>query len=170
MSTKQQTDKPYREVSLGSREIVVEQKGDVMYIRLKQELGPYPDRMTDRLDYWAEHAPDRTFIAKRVPAGGEWKRITYKEARDTARRIGQALAKRKLSADRPIAILSGNDLEHMMLQLGAQYAGVPFSAISPSYSLVSTDHAKLRHIFGLLTPGLVFAASGGIPSLRVAAT
>ncbi len=133
--------------------------GGVVYVRLAQALGEYPARMTDKLDYWAEHTPDRTYIAKR-DAGGEWKRISYREARDLGRRIGQALVNRGLSAERPIAIVSGNDLEHAMLALGAMYAGIPYSPLSPSYSLLVTDYAKLRHIFGLLTPGLVFAASG----------
>ena len=32
--------------------------------------------------------------------------------------------------------------------------------ISPAYSLISKDFAKLRTIMELLTPGLVFAADG----------
>jgi len=152
--------RPFRDVKLGSREVVVERgAAGAVYVRLAQALGEYPARMTDKLDYWAEHAPERTFIAKR-DAGGEWKRISYREARDMARRIGQALVDRGLSAERPIAIVSGNDLEHAMLALGAMYAGIPYSPLSPSYSLLVTDYAKLRHIFGLLTPGLVFAANG----------
>ena len=152
--------RPFRDVKLGSREVVVERgAGGVVYVRLAQALGEYPARMTDKLDYWAEHAPERTYIAKR-DAGGEWRRISYREAREGGRRIGQALVNRGLSAERPIAIVSGNDLEHAMLALGAMYAGIPFSPLSPSYSLLVTDYAKLRHIFGLLTPGLVFAASG----------
>lgn len=144
--------RPFRDVQLGSREVVVERNAEgVTYVRLAQPLGPYPARMTDRLDYWAEHVPDRTYIAKRLPGpngvGGEWGRITYAQARTLARNIAQALVDRGLSAERPIAILSGNDLEHAMLALGAMYAGVPYSPISPSYSLVSTDFGKLRHIF-----------------------
>ena len=161
--------RPFRDVELGSREVAVEHNAEgVAYVRLTQPLGPYPARMTDRLDYWAEHAPDRTFIAKRVN-GGDWRRITYAEAHTTARSIGQALVDRGLSADRPIAILSGNDLEHAMLALGAMYAGVPYSPISTAYSLVSTDFGKLRHIFSLLTPGLVFAASGNQFAKAIAA-
>lgn len=129
------------------------------YVRLQLPLGPYPARMTDRLDHWAQHTPDRTFIAQRAK-DGSWQRLTYAEAAQRARRIGQALAQRPLSAQRPIAILSGNDLEHALLGLGAMYAGVPFAPISTAYSLVSTDFGKLKHIFKKLTPGLVFAASG----------
>ncbi|MBS2961377.1 feruloyl-CoA synthase, partial [Klebsiella pneumoniae] len=53
-----------------------------------------------------------------------------------------------------------NDLEHLQLSLGAMWAGIPFSPISPAYSLVSADYGKLRHVLGLLTPGLVYAADG----------
>ena len=57
-----------------------------------------------------------------------------------------------------MAILSDNDLEHLSVALGAMWAGVPFSPISAAYSLMSTDHGKLRHIVGRLSPGLVFAS------------
>ena len=40
------------------------------------------------------------------------------------------------------------------------FAGVPFAPISPAYSTVSQDYGKLRHILGVLTPGLVFASLG----------
>src|SRR5215470_5181088 len=62
--------------------------------------------------------------------------------------------------ERPIAILSGNDIEHALLALAAAYVGIPHAPISPAYSLVSSDFGKLRHVVNLLTPGLVFAADG----------
>ena len=152
--------RPFRDVKLGSREVMVEREaGGVVYVRLAQPLGEYPARMTDKLDYWAEHAPERTYIAKRV-YGGEWDGSAIARLARWRGGSAQALVDRGLSAERPIAIVSGNDLEHAMLALGAMYAGVPFSPLSPSYSLLSHGLCKLRHIFGLLTPGLVFAASG----------
>ena len=75
------------------------------------------------------------------------------------RRIGAALLTRNLSAERPIVILSGNDLEHALLGLAANYVGIPYAPISPAYSLISSDFGKLRHIVNLLTPGLVFACN-----------
>src|SRR5438094_103937 len=69
-----------------------------------------------------------------------------------------AWLKRDLSAERPLAVLSGNDIEHALLHLGAMYAGVPYAPISPAYSLLSSDFGKLRYIFDLMTPGLVFAS------------
>jgi feruloyl-CoA synthase len=154
------TTTPIREIRLAPTSVIMARKPDgTIYVRSVLELGPYPRRMTDRLDYWAERTPDRTFIAQRTKEG-PWRRLSYSQAAEQARRIGQALVQRPLSSKRPIAILSGNDIEHALLGLGAMYAGVPFSPISTAYSLVSKDFGKLKHIFKSLTPGLVFAASG----------
>ncbi|HLI85815.1 MAG TPA: feruloyl-CoA synthase [Bryobacteraceae bacterium] len=151
---------PVRHVRIAPSEVVIERApGGIVYARSPQPLGPYPEKLTGRLDHWAAVAPDRAFIAKRAPTG-EWRRLTYAEAREKGRSIAQSLLNRGLSADRPIAILSGNDLEHALLGIGALYAGIPYAPISPAYSLVSTDFAKLRHILQLLTPGMVFAARG----------
>lgn len=44
--------------------------------------------------------------------------------------------------------------------MGAMLAGVPFSAISPAYSLISQDFGKLKHVFEVLTPGMVYVSDG----------
>lgn len=72
------------------------------------------------------------------------------------RSVAGALRKRGLGPDRPIAILSGSSIEHGLLTFAALHAGVPFASVTPAYSLLSSDHAKLRHVVSLLTPGLVF--------------
>jgi feruloyl-CoA synthase len=38
------------------------------------------------------------------------------------------------------------------------YAGIPYCPVSPAYSLLSQDFAKLRHVCDLLQPGLVFVS------------
>jgi feruloyl-CoA synthase len=73
------------------------------------------------------------------------------------RRIGAALLERGLSVERPVAILSENSLEHLLLMLAALHVGVPCAPVSPAYSLLSKDFARLRYVFNLATPGLVFA-------------
>jgi hypothetical protein len=72
--------------------------------------------------------------------------------------VGQALLDLGLSVERPVAILSGNDLEHLTLALGAHVGRRALRAGLAAYSLVSQDYGKLRHILGVTTPGLVFAA------------
>ena len=149
-----------RPVRLGPLGVTVEHRaGGSIYLDPLHPLGPYADRLTERLVHWAAHAPDRTFMAQRDERG-EWRRLTYAEALESARRIGGALLERGLSAERPLMILSGNDLEHALLALGALHAGVAYVPVSPAYSLLSTDFAKLRHIVALTTPGLVYAADG----------
>ncbi len=96
----------------------------------------------------------------RAAPDGEWIRLSYADVLQSARRIGQALLDRGLSAERPLVILSGNDLEHFQLALGAMYAGIPYAPLSPAYSLVATDPAKLRDLIEQLTPGALFACDG----------
>ena len=74
------------------------------------------------------------------------------------RRIAQALLERGLSAQKPVAILSDNSIDHALLALGAMHVGIPAAPISPAYSLMSKDFAKLKAIFELVQPGLVYAA------------
>ncbi len=146
----------YRPVTIGNPGVEVRRDGEFWYLRSREALGDFPERLTDRLVSGAARHPERWLIARRGPDGA-WIGITYAQMLQRARAIGQALRDRGLSAERPIAILSGNDLEHFQLALGAMYAGVPFAPISPAYSIVSTDFGKLRHTLGVLRPGLVYA-------------
>ena len=148
-----------RPVRLCAPEVLVDRRPDgMLYLKSSRTLPDYPARLTDRLVHWANAAPDRVFMAER--ADGRWRTITYRETLDKVRRIGAALLTRNLSAERPIAILSGNDMEHALLGLAANYVGIPYAPVSPAYSLISSDFGKLKHIFDLLTPSLVFACDG----------
>src|SRR4051812_38720844 len=150
---------PTRAVRLGSADVNVERRTDgSILLRSPHSLGPYPVCLTDRLLHWARVAPDRRFIAQRDEAG-EWRALTYGETLAQVRAISQALLDRNLSAERPLAILSDNDIEHALLALAAMHVGIPYVPISPAYSLLSSDHAKLRYVMKLMTPGLVFASS-----------
>ncbi len=149
-----------RPVTLGPQDVTVDHRSDgAMLLRSPQPLGRYPDKLTERLEFWAAETPGQVFLAQR-DANGDWRTVTYEQALEFARRIGEALLARNLSAERPLVILSGNDIEHALLALGALYAGIPHAPISPAYSLMSGDFGKLRAILKLLTPGLVFAADG----------
>ncbi len=115
--------------------------------------------MVAKLLHWAAEAPTRVFLAERGPDGA-WRRLTYSEAAGLSARIAQALIDRGLSAERPVMVLSENGIDHALLLLGAMQAGIPLAPISPAYSLMSTDKGKLKHIFALLRPGLVYASDG----------
>ncbi|MFC3615343.1 feruloyl-CoA synthase [Lutimaribacter marinistellae] len=129
---------------------------------LMQQKDPLPDHLptlADYLDKWADATPDQPWIAQR-DKGDDWRKITYAEARDAARRIGASLLAMGLGADRPLLILSGNSLEHALLGAACFYVGIPYAPVSPAYSLVSEDHAKLKDIAALLKPGAIYAEDG----------
>jgi feruloyl-CoA synthase len=147
-------------LSFGPPEVSVERRPDgALLVRARHELGPYPPAITHWLDHWAKVTPDRVYLAER--AGDGWRKLTYAQVRDAARRIAQAIIDRGLSVERPVAILSGNSLDHALIGLGAMVAGVPYAPISPPYSLVARDFAKLKAILATLTPGLLFVDDGG---------
>ena len=153
----------YRPLAFGvTRGVLREGAGGVTYLSAEQPLAPYPHRMTDRLVHWAEAAPERTFIAQRARnadgSRGDWVHLSYSEMYAKARAIAQALLDRGLSAERPVAILAENSIDHALMAFGCLLAGVPHSPVSTPYALVSKDFEKLRHVMDTLTPGLVFAA------------
>ena len=151
--------------------------GGLVYVRSPHVLGPYPLRITERLEYWAARAADRTFLARRA-ASGAWDRLTYGQTLARVRAIAQGLIDRKLADGRPIAILSGNSIDHALLALAALYTGIPHASIAPAYSLATADFTTLRYVWQMLEPALVFAdlraydpalaavAGNGTPVLR----
>ena len=133
---------------------------------LMRQTEPLPDHLptlASYLDKWADATPDATWMARRdhgLTHNGNWHKITYGDARETARRLAASLLGMGLGPDRPLLILSENSLEHGLLALACSYVGIPYAPVSPAYSLVSTDHGKLKAITTLLQPGAVFADDG----------
>jgi feruloyl-CoA synthase len=156
---------PLRPVRLGAFDVMLEREpSGIIHIRTAQVLPPYHATLSEPLEHWAKAAPDRVFLAQR-DAEGRWRTLSYSEVLALTRRIGAALLRRGLSPDKPIAIISGNDIEHALLALAAMNVGIPYAPISAAYSLLSSDFGKLRAIIDLLTPGLVFA-NDGLPFAR----
>jgi feruloyl-CoA synthase len=164
-----QSRPPLRPVRLGAADVIVERRPDgALLMRSPHALAPYPEKITERLAYWAKGRPERVFLGQR-DATGAWRTLTYAATYTKMRAIAAALLERDLSAERPIAILSGNDIEHALLGLAAMHVGIPYSPISVPYSLASRDFKKLKTIVDILTPGLVFAASGTAFARAIAA-
>src|SRR3954451_12464185 len=133
--------------------------GGGVILRSEMPLEPYEPSLGVLLRRWAREAPDRVFLAER--AGEEWAELTWGEGNRQAGSVAQALLDRGLGPERPLMILSGNSLDHALLTLGGFLAGVPVVPVSPAYSLMSQDFGKVKHIAGLVRPGLVYAADAG---------
>src|SRR5689334_17165264 len=137
-------------------QVELEKRADgALLLRSPQKLGPYSRCITEWLVGWSDREPDRVFLAERASSG--WKTLSYRETYGAVRRVGQCLLEKGLTKDRPVAILSDNSIDHALLALGAMHVGIPAAPVSPAYSLMSKDFGKLKAIFELLKPGLVYA-------------
>ncbi len=157
-----------RDVKILSAEAEFERAANgCLYVRSPRKLGGYPEKITQRLEHWAQRSPETIFLAQR-DANQRWRTLNFRETLEKTRSLAQGLLKRGLSPDRPIAILSGNGLEHALLSLAAMYIGVPYAPVAPSYSLASRDHSALKSLCATLQPGLVFVdrATDFGPALR----
>jgi feruloyl-CoA synthase len=129
-------------------------------LRSADPLGGYPVTVVHSLRTWAGAGPDHLLAAERGPDGA-WQTCRYGAAVAAADSIGQALLDRGLGPGRPLLILSGNSVPHLLLTLGALTAGIPVAPVSAAYSLQSRDHARIRAIRELIQPGAVFADDAG---------
>ena len=157
---------PYRPVAFGPYAADIEQRPDgCVVLRARDPLQACPERFTEHLVRWAAQRPGHTFLARRATGplgmpGRPWHTLGYADTLDRVCRLAQALLDLGLSAERPLALLSGNDFEHALLTLAAMHVGIPAAPISPSYSLLDPQAARVAHAMARLTPGLVFAADG----------
>src|SRR6218665_2888759 len=132
----------------------------IIHFRLQQDLEAIPEKLTQKLVEWAEQEPDKTFLARRDKKG-QWQKLSYAETLSQVKAIAQYLLNLNFSSDETIVILSENSLEHALLALAAIHIGIPYSPISPPYSLISQDFGKLKHCLELMTPKVIFAQNGG---------
>ncbi|MFB6417975.1 MULTISPECIES: feruloyl-CoA synthase [Bradyrhizobium] len=113
----------------------------------------------DWLEQWARQTPDAIFLAERGNVDAPWTTATYAQALRQVRAAASWILAQGLSAERPLAILSDNSIDHALLALAAQHVGVPSAAISPAYSLMSRDFEKLKSMITLLDPGAIYVAA-----------
>lgn len=126
-----------------------------------EKLGEYPTTILEKLKHWAVEKPETIFLAERDKNNTDnWKTISYSETWQQVQTLSAGLAKKNLTIEKPIAILSGNSIDHALLVLAAMYIGIPCAVISPQYALVSQDYSKLKHCLQLITPGLIYVDNG----------
>jgi len=152
---------PFKKIAWLERDIALDRRADgSMVLRSRVPLKPYPPHIPHFLRHWAGERPEHTWLAQRRGARRDWWRLNYREASAQVDALTQALLELRLGAERPVAILSGNSIEHALMTMAAMQAGVPAAPVSQAYSLLSQDHAKLRAIFELIRPGLVLVQDG----------
>jgi feruloyl-CoA synthase len=152
---------PFRKMNWLPRDIAVERRPDgTLVLQSRIPLQPYAAHIPALVARWATAAPDRTWIAQRKGPDRQWRRISYAEGKALIDSLTQALLDLQVPAGRPLAILSGNSLEHALMTQAAMQARLPVAPFSPSYSLLSQDHAKLKYLFNLVKPAAVLVQDG----------
>lgn len=148
---------PFKPLPQKAPDVSVERRADgSILIRSNHPPGEGPRSIAHLLAQRAAEHPDRPYILQRAPGHGPWQGVTYGEAKRAADGIAQWLLDRGLTGDDSVMVLSANSVEHALVMLGCYTAGVPIAPISPAYSLISSDHAKLKHCFATVRPKAVF--------------
>ena len=161
---------PFKPIDFLSRDIRVDRRGDgTILLQSNHALKPYEKHVPAFLAKWAREAPDRVWLAQRRGPEREWLKVTYAEAKRQVDAVTQALIDRGFGPDKPVMILSSNSIEFALLTMAAMQARAPLAPVSPAYSVMSQDHAKLRYVFDLVKPGLVFVQNGEIYARALAA-
>jgi len=154
---------PFKPLAMKGPDVHVEYRPDgSMVITSNHAPGQGPRSIAHLLAEKAAEHPDRPYLKQREPNHGPWRSVSYGEALRAAEGIAQWLLGQGLGTEDSVMVLSGNSIEHALVMLGAYTAGVPVAPISPAYSLISADHAKLRHCFDKVAPRVVFAQSGAM--------
>ena len=94
--------------------------GGSVVLRSGYPLGPYPASMVEVFAARARRHPERLLVAQRE--GDGWRRLSWGEAAGRVEAVAGGLAERGV-AGRPVMILSGNSVEHLLLTLAAFMVG-----------------------------------------------
>lgn len=152
---------PFAGTALAPPSVEVEATGDGSWLlRQPVKLGALPDHLIGELRDRAAEVPDRIFLAERDGTGG-WRKLDYRAAAAKSAAIGQALIDRGHGPGRPVAILSDNSIDFGLLQLGCMHVSVPVMPVSPAYSLMSRDFAKLKGVIAHHDPSVIFVDRPG---------
>jgi feruloyl-CoA synthase len=150
----------HREALFAAPAIVAERRADgSILVKSTTPLLPAARCVGDWLEHWGRAAPERIFLGERNSVDAPWTTITYREALRQVRGIGAWLLAQRMSATRPLVVLSDNGIEHALLGLAAMHVGIPAASISPAYSLMSKDFDKLKSMIALLDPGAIYVSS-----------
>ncbi|HEY0849672.1 MAG TPA: AMP-binding protein [Bradyrhizobium sp.] len=151
----------FRKIEWLPRDIAVERRLDgVIVLKSRIPLQGYEKHIPASLAKWAKQAGERIWLAQRGGPDRQWRKVSYAEAKRIVDALTQGLLNLDLEEGRPVAILSGNSIEHALMTQAAMQARSPAAPVSPAYSLMSQDHLKLKYLFDLIKPAVVMVQDG----------
>lgn len=149
---------PFLPLPFLDRDIDLQERDDgVLLMRSRIPLGHVEPHLPGALRQRAVERGQRPWLVQR--RAGDWVSLTYGEAQRQIDAVTQWLLTHS-PAGRTVMVLSGNTLEHAVFEMAAMQARMPYVPVTPAYSLLSNDHAKLRAMVDLVDPAVLFVQSG----------
>ena len=142
--------------------------GGAFTLHSPEPLRPYARCVGEWLEQWARETPDAAAFAEPAPGGG-WTTLSWRALRHRVGAVAQALLDLRLPHARPIAVLSDNSLDHLVLLLAGMHIGIPVCSLSSAYCrLAQGDYSRIHGILQTLGPSLVYAsnATAYAPALK----
>lgn len=158
---------PYRHVNYVERKVDIETREDGSMVLVNPHpIGEPAANLIEPLRKWAAETPDNVWLGKRLPPKqgqrfGDWEKLTFSQANERVNALAQGMIDRGVGKDANVMILSGNSIEHALITYAAILTGAAAVPVSPSYSLMSSDHEKLRYVFDLIQPKMIFVQESG---------
>ncbi|MFK7842547.1 MAG: AMP-binding protein [Sphingorhabdus sp.] len=152
---------PFRHVPFAKLDLDVEHLKDgaiIMHSRTPLTL-----RELHLPAYLTRHAnarPDRAWLAQRKIESGDWRELSFSDAKRQVDGMAQAILDMQIPVGRSLLIPSGNSIEHAVMMLAGMQAGVPIAPVSEAYSLMSGDFGRLKQVCETAAPGLIFVQDG----------
>jgi feruloyl-CoA synthase len=163
-------DAPFQDrPSLAPPRVTLEPRRDGGFVlRHPDALQPFTRCIGDWLEHWAATTPEALFLAER-DAEGQWRRLTYRRARERVGRLAQGLLDAHFQPGRPVVILSDNAIDAALLGLASMHVGRPYCMVSSAYCRLTKNYAKVCGILDQLAPALVYAADARVYGPALAA-
>ncbi|MFM0340592.1 feruloyl-CoA synthase [Paraburkholderia fungorum] len=151
------TAAPYRPARFPERRPLVERRPDGTL--MLSSASPPPDIAQNGfaafIPEWAERRGDSPAFCER-DENGAWRSISWRELWRQLQTVAAGLLEMGLGPQRPLVLLSGNSIEQAVVLLAAEYVGIPAAPVSPAYSTLSKNFARLKGVLELVPPAAVF--------------
>ncbi len=137
--------------------------GGSFLLRSPEPLLPYARCIGEWLQHWAQETPDARAFAEPLPGAEGWRSLNWRELRQQVGAVAQGLLDLQLPAGKPIAVLSDNALDHLVLLLAGMHIGRAVCTVSSAYCrLAGGDYSRIHGVLQTLDPGLVYASDATV--------
>ncbi|HEV2530742.1 AMP-binding protein [Phenylobacterium sp.] len=152
---------PFRDARYASRRLTVEPRaGGEMVLTNPAPFFRGFRTVIAPLRHWAEWAPSRTWLAER--SGDGWREVPFLEAWEATQAIAGGLREAGIVSQRPLLILSHNNIDHALVAYAAMGQGMPIAPVSPQYGLKGANLARLTHACEILKPAAVYTEDAAL--------